>query len=159
MFFLALTDSLCLQKVLLNHFKQLVNKGSEHAFQDLMDSTPIYDPKRMLSEEHTESYQHITDLKGAVNDARDVAGTLEKLEASKVILLTDADATRDKVFAAWRELTELAGPGDTLVIPSGWIHAVYTPADSMVFGGNFLCSAHLCARCISFARGVERACS
>ncbi|MEE4015090.1 caspase family protein [Roseibium sp. FZY0029] len=62
-----------------------------------------------------DDYQHITDLKGAVNDARDVAGTLEKLEARKVILLTDADATRDKVFAAWRELTELAGPGDTLV--------------------------------------------
>ena len=28
--------------------------------------------------------------------------------------------------------------GDTLIIPSGWIHAVYTPVDSMVFGGNFL---------------------
>ncbi|KAM9315211.1 lysine (K)-specific demethylase 2Aa isoform 2-T2 [Pholidichthys leucotaenia] len=26
----------------------------------------------------------------------------------------------------------------TLIIPSGWIHAVYTPVDSMVFGGNFL---------------------
>ncbi|WP_417710009.1 caspase family protein [Roseibium aggregatum] len=62
-----------------------------------------------------DDYQHITDLKGAVNDAKDVAGTLEKLEARKVILLTDADATRDKVFAAWRELTELAGAGDTLV--------------------------------------------
>ncbi|WP_297835601.1 caspase family protein [uncultured Roseibium sp.] len=62
-----------------------------------------------------DDYQHITDLKGAVNDARDVAGTLEKLEASKVILLTDAEATRDNVFASWRELTELAGPGDTLV--------------------------------------------
>ncbi|CAJ0962955.1 unnamed protein product, partial [Mesorhabditis belari] len=28
--------------------------------------------------------------------------------------------------------------GETLVIPAGWIHAVYTPADSIVFGGNFL---------------------
>ena len=28
--------------------------------------------------------------------------------------------------------------GDTFFIPSGWIHAVYTPADSVVFGGNFL---------------------
>jgi len=28
--------------------------------------------------------------------------------------------------------------GQTLVIPSGWIHAVYTPRDSLVFGGNFL---------------------
>ena len=28
--------------------------------------------------------------------------------------------------------------GNTLFIPSGWIHAVYTPEDSLVFGGNFL---------------------
>ncbi|XP_014300265.1 jmjC domain-containing histone demethylation protein 1 isoform X1 [Microplitis demolitor] len=28
--------------------------------------------------------------------------------------------------------------GMTLFIPTGWIHAVYTPADSLVFGGNFL---------------------
>ena len=24
------------------------------------------------------------------------------------------------------------------MIPTGWIHAVYTPVDSLVFGGNFL---------------------
>jgi hypothetical protein len=29
-------------------------------------------------------------------------------------------------------------PGETFIIPSGWIHAVYTPDDSLVFGGNFL---------------------
>nr|CDJ86735.1 Transcription factor jumonji domain containing protein [Haemonchus contortus] len=29
-------------------------------------------------------------------------------------------------------------PGTTTIIPSGWIHAVYTPSDSLVFGGNFL---------------------
>jgi len=29
-------------------------------------------------------------------------------------------------------------PGQTLIIPSGWIHAVYTPTDSLVFGGNFI---------------------
>ncbi|XP_068937686.1 lysine-specific demethylase 2B isoform X1 [Petaurus breviceps papuanus] len=28
--------------------------------------------------------------------------------------------------------------GDTFFIPSGWIHAVYTPVDSLVFGGNIL---------------------
>lgn len=27
---------------------------------------------------------------------------------------------------------------DTLIIPSGWIHAVYTPVDTLVIGGNFL---------------------
>lgn len=35
------------------------------------------------------------------------------------------------------ELTE----GQTFFIPSGWIHAVYTPEDSLVFGGNFLHSS------------------
>ncbi|XP_065178289.1 lysine-specific demethylase 7B-like [Sycon ciliatum] len=29
-------------------------------------------------------------------------------------------------------------PGETFFIPTGWIHAVLTPADSLVFGGNFL---------------------
>lgn len=29
-------------------------------------------------------------------------------------------------------------PGNTFLIPSGWIHAVYTPEDSLVIGGNFL---------------------
>ncbi|KAK0423814.1 hypothetical protein QR680_008343 [Steinernema hermaphroditum] len=33
--------------------------------------------------------------------------------------------------------------GETLLIPSGWIHAVYTPVDSLVFGGNFLHSQNL----------------
>lgn len=28
--------------------------------------------------------------------------------------------------------------GETLLIPAGWIHAVYTPVDSLVFGGNYL---------------------
>ncbi|KAK0417818.1 hypothetical protein QR680_013229 [Steinernema hermaphroditum] len=28
--------------------------------------------------------------------------------------------------------------GDTFMIPSGWIHCVYTPEDSLVFGGNFM---------------------
>lgn len=29
---------------------------------------------------------------------------------------------------------------DNLIIPSGWIHAVYTPSDSLIIGGNFLTS-------------------
>jgi hypothetical protein len=28
--------------------------------------------------------------------------------------------------------------GNTLIIPSAWIHAVFTPVDSLVFGGNFV---------------------
>ncbi|KAH3886544.1 hypothetical protein DPMN_010555, partial [Dreissena polymorpha] len=33
--------------------------------------------------------------------------------------------------------------GNTFIIPSGWIHAVYTPMDSLVFGGNFLHSYNM----------------
>uniref|UniRef100_A0A8D0L769 [histone H3]-dimethyl-L-lysine(36) demethylase n=1 Tax=Sphenodon punctatus TaxID=8508 RepID=A0A8D0L769_SPHPU len=33
--------------------------------------------------------------------------------------------------------------GYTFVIPSGWIHAVYTPTDTLVFGGNFLHSFNI----------------
>ncbi|KAJ7344151.1 hypothetical protein JRQ81_000101 [Phrynocephalus forsythii] len=33
--------------------------------------------------------------------------------------------------------------GYTFVIPSGWIHAVYTPRDTLVFGGNFLHSFNI----------------
>jgi len=32
--------------------------------------------------------------------------------------------------------------GDTMLIPSGWIHAVWTPSDSLVIGGNFLTHMH-----------------
>ncbi len=28
--------------------------------------------------------------------------------------------------------------GQTLIIPTGWLHAVYTPVDTLVIGGNFL---------------------
>ncbi|KAL0859396.1 hypothetical protein ABMA27_010585 [Loxostege sticticalis] len=37
----------------------------------------------------------------------------------------------------WYGTAELCA-GQTLFIPSGWIHAVLTPCDSLVFGGNFL---------------------
>uniref|UniRef100_A0A8C7GE54 [histone H3]-dimethyl-L-lysine(36) demethylase n=1 Tax=Oncorhynchus kisutch TaxID=8019 RepID=A0A8C7GE54_ONCKI len=33
--------------------------------------------------------------------------------------------------------------GYTFMIPSGWIHAVYTPVDTLVFGGNFLHSFNI----------------
>lgn len=35
------------------------------------------------------------------------------------------------------------GPGETFLIPSGWIHAVYTPEDALVFGGNFVTTASI----------------
>lgn len=41
----------------------------------------------------------------------------------------------DKVDHCFRLQVEA---GNTLFIPSGWIHSVYTPDDSIIFGGNFL---------------------
>ena len=46
-----------------------------------------------------------------------------------------ADAMEGGVRASLQE-------GETLLIPSGWAHAVLTPQDSLVVGGNFL---HACA--------------
>lgn len=60
-------------------------------------------------------YGALSDLKGATNDARDVARTLEAIGARKVTLLLDEDASRDAIFASWRDLTARAGAGDTLV--------------------------------------------
>ncbi|CAH6721968.1 jmjC domain-containing histone demethylation protein 1 [[Candida] jaroonii] len=34
-------------------------------------------------------------------------------------------------------------PGDVFIIPSGWIHCVYTPEDSLVIGGNFLTTMNM----------------
>ena len=33
--------------------------------------------------------------------------------------------------------------GQTVFIPTGWIHGVFTPIDSLVFGGNFLHSLNV----------------
>ena len=40
---------------------------------------------------------------------------------------------------------------DTLVLPAGWPHAVYTPEDSLIVGGNFLRACDL--RCSLLACG------
>ncbi|WP_298813280.1 caspase family protein [uncultured Roseibium sp.] len=60
-------------------------------------------------------YSTLSDLKGATNDAKDVAQTLEAIGARKVTLITDEDATREAIFSAWRALTERAGENDTLI--------------------------------------------
>ncbi|WFD28013.1 [histone H3]-dimethyl-L-lysine(36) demethylase [Malassezia nana] len=33
--------------------------------------------------------------------------------------------------------------GETMLIPAGWIHAVHTPCDTLVIGGNFLADYHV----------------
>ncbi|GMS96479.1 hypothetical protein PENTCL1PPCAC_18654 [Pristionchus entomophagus] len=44
----------------------------------------------------------------------------------------------------WRVVID---EGQTLMIPAGWIHAVYTPVDSLVFGGNFLTNLNVDLQC------------
>mmetsp|Transcript_9987 Transcript_9987/g.18191 ORF Transcript_9987/g.18191 Transcript_9987/m.18191 type:complete len:549 (+) Transcript_9987:273-1919(+) len=45
----------------------------------------------------------------------------------------------DLILAAGGEVYEVVlRKGQTLFIPSGWMHAVFTPEDSLVFGGNFV---------------------
>ncbi|GMR48922.1 hypothetical protein PMAYCL1PPCAC_19117, partial [Pristionchus mayeri] len=51
------------------------------------------------------------------------------------------DVYKDK---CWRVVIE---EGQTLMIPAGWIHAVYTPVDSLVFGGNFLTNLNVDLQC------------
>ncbi|KAF2402572.1 hypothetical protein EJ06DRAFT_555184 [Trichodelitschia bisporula] len=46
--------------------------------------------------------------------------------------------------------------GDTMLIPSGWIHAVWTPENSLVIGGNFLTRLHYSMQLRVVE--VERAC-
>ncbi|EDQ89316.1 uncharacterized protein MONBRDRAFT_25364 [Monosiga brevicollis MX1] len=45
--------------------------------------------------------------------------------------------------SVWYHIVKGAKAGDTFMIPTGWIHGVYTPEDSLVFGGNFLHSLNI----------------
>ncbi|MEM7429762.1 MAG: caspase family protein [Pseudomonadota bacterium] len=60
-------------------------------------------------------YEHLPVLAGAVNDARDIEDALGRVGAKKVITLIDGEATRDRIMAAWNEITAAAVPGDTVV--------------------------------------------
>ena len=76
------------------------------------------------------------------------------LKGQKIFWLIPPTAQNLKAFEHWHidgkqsrvffgDLVEKCGrvelnPGNTFLIPSGWIHAVYTPKDSLVFGGNYL---------------------
>ena len=49
----------------------------------------------------------------------------------------ETDFLGDKVAAGQCRQIEVQA-GQTLMIPAAWIHSVYTPRDSLVFGGNYL---------------------
>jgi len=54
-------------------------------------------------------------LQGAVNDAKDVAGALQKTGVKELILLTDQQATKPAIMAAWTKLLDEAQAGDTII--------------------------------------------
>ena len=55
------------------------------------------------------------DLDGAANDAQDVSQSLTRAGAKEVIRLVNAEASKERIFAAWEDLTAKAQPGDTIV--------------------------------------------
>ncbi len=63
-----------------------------------------------------DKYQHIGELDGAVNDARDIAAALRRVGAVEVVELLDGDASREAILREWRRLARTAKPGDTLVV-------------------------------------------
>lgn len=76
------------------------------------------------------------------------------LKGKKTFLFIPPKAKHLKAYEEWNDspqqnytfLPNITGEcyrvdlheGDTMLIPSGWIHAVWTPATSLVIGGNFL---------------------
>ncbi|KAG0220526.1 hypothetical protein B0O80DRAFT_476084 [Mortierella sp. GBAus27b] len=82
------------------------------------------------------------------------------LSGSKTFFFVEPTSTHLRKYAKWSSSSEqsttffgdeVAGKchkvelkqGDTMLIPAGWIHAVYTPSSSVVIGGNFIHSLHI----------------
>ncbi|MEO0361518.1 MAG: caspase family protein, partial [Pseudomonadota bacterium] len=61
-----------------------------------------------------DDYAEFSDLEGAVNDARDIAGALRRRGAD-VVMLTDAAATRSAIVRAMRDQLAKAKAGDVVV--------------------------------------------
>lgn len=55
------------------------------------------------------------DLDGAANDAEDVAEALTGAGAKEVVRLINADASKERISAAWQDLVTKAQVGDTIV--------------------------------------------
>ncbi|KAF8375363.1 jmjd-1.2, partial [Pristionchus pacificus] len=76
-----------------------------------------------------------------------VEPTTENLDIyQKHQLRTDREVFLGDIYGdkCWRVVID---EGSTLMIPAGWIHAVYTPVDSLVFGGNFLTNLNVELQC------------
>lgn len=63
-----------------------------------------------------DQYQAVPALDGATNDARDIAAALERNGTTRVLALTNAEATKANVVNAWNTLVHDAQAGDTIFI-------------------------------------------
>lgn len=63
-----------------------------------------------------DAYEHVSPLKGAVNDARDIANTLTAAGVRDLTTLYDGDASRDSVLSAWQQLIARSAQDDILVL-------------------------------------------
>ena len=68
-----------------------------------------------------DAYQHVSPLKGAVNDARDIAETLQAAGVRDLTTLFDEEVTREAVLSNWqgpdRALGARRRPGPVLCRP------------------------------------------
>lgn len=63
-----------------------------------------------------DAYTKVSPLKGAVNDARDIADTLEAAGVRDLTTLYDGQATREAVLASWQDLVSRSAQDDILVL-------------------------------------------
>jgi len=125
------------------HFKELQEDGSNDMAKMLYPKVQKY---------------CLMSIAGCYTDFHvDLGGTsvwYHVLKGKKVFWLIPPTQANLKSFEQWTmsgkqsdhffgDLVDKCGrvelyPGNTFFIPSGWIHAVYTPEDSLVFGGNYL---------------------
>ena len=63
-----------------------------------------------------DKYVELANLRGAVNDARDVARALAGSGVQDLVVLEDDAATRAGIVHEWTDLVRRAEPGDTLVL-------------------------------------------
>ena len=63
-----------------------------------------------------DTYEHISDLHGAVNDSNDVRDALTNHQDAEVRQLLNAEATRENFRRQWGEIAAAAGEGDLIVL-------------------------------------------
>ncbi|EAV44873.1 hypothetical protein SIAM614_12698 [Stappia aggregata IAM 12614] len=63
-----------------------------------------------------DAYQHVSPLKGAVNDARDIAQTLTAAGVDDLTTLLDGDASRQAILSSWEKLISRSASDDVLVL-------------------------------------------